>query len=78
MAPRKVKWIGAVSRQKGDRAMCANYSELEKQCDYCKGEGIIDGDQCHVCRGERVVLTEFGERIMDFIDRRISFRLRRL
>lgn len=58
--------------------MDAKDLELEKQCENCNGEGIMDGDQCVVCRGERAVLTEFGERVMDFIDRRISLRLRRL
>lgn len=58
--------------------MCANCCELEKQCEKCAGKGVVDGDQCIVCRGERLVLTEFGEKVMDLIDRRISFRLRKL
>jgi hypothetical protein len=57
--------------------MCANYSELEKQCENCHGEGIVDGGLCVICHGERVVLTEFGERLADLIDRRVSVALRR-
>ena len=43
--------------------------QLEKQCDYCKGEGIVDGAMCVACKGERVVLTELGERIVDLVGR---------
>jgi len=58
--------------------METNFPALEKQCDYCNGEGIIDGDTCVVCKGDRQVLTEFGERVADLIDRRINSRLRRI
>jgi DnaJ-class molecular chaperone len=56
--------------------MDANFSDLEKQCDYCNGEGVVDDAPCVVCKGGRMVLTELGERMVDLIDRRINLRLR--
>lgn len=58
--------------------MQTNYPELEKQCDYCHGEGVVDGGLCVVCRGNRTVFTEFGERLVDLIDRHVGIALRRL
>jgi DnaJ-class molecular chaperone len=52
--------------------------ELERECKNCHGEGVADGELCVVCKGDRRVLTEFGERVADLIDRRISVRLHRL
>jgi len=58
--------------------MDAKDLELEKECRNCHGEGIVDCELCAVCQGERTVLTDFGERVADLIDRRISARLRRI
>jgi len=51
---------------------------LEKECDYCKGEDMVDGEVCTVCNGDRLVLTAFGERLVDLIDRRVSVAIGRV
>lgn len=58
--------------------MEVDFTALEKQCDYCKGEGIVGGETCVGCNGNPKVLTEFGERVVDLIDRRIIAQLRQL
>jgi DnaJ-class molecular chaperone len=59
--------------------MCAAEAkklELEEDCGACQGEGVVGGDICPVCRGDRVVLTDIGERLVEIIDKRIDARLR--
>jgi DnaJ-class molecular chaperone len=58
--------------------MCAKDLELEEECKNCHGEGVADGEVCVVCKGERRVLTDFGEHIAELVDRRISARLHRI
>ena len=58
--------------------------KLYKKCKTCRGAGrltiskeygiapcfINDGFTCHDCGGEKKILTEFGEELDEFLDRR--------
>ena len=46
---------------------------LEQKCSDCEGNGFRNGDVCHICEGDGLLVTEQGEAILDFIRRRIRF-----
>lgn len=59
------------------RVTVEEFSELEARCEYCSGEGTVDYEGgrwrvCPECKGNRVVPTEFGKEVLDFLSRHAS------
>jgi DnaJ-class molecular chaperone len=44
-------------------------SALEKVCPDCDGRRFWDRGRCQTCKGNGMVATELGQRIIDFIAR---------
>ncbi len=40
---------------------------LEEKCENCRGTGSAFNDTCLICGGTGEVLTDFGERILEFM-----------
>jgi DnaJ-class molecular chaperone len=45
---------------------------LEVKCETCNGTGAYLNDRCPDCEGARVVLTEKGAELLDFMARRFA------
>jgi DnaJ-class molecular chaperone len=59
------KGISPMSERQADAA-------LEVKCATCAGTGVYLGDRCPDCEGARVVLTEKGAELLDFVARRLA------
>jgi len=57
------------------------YPSLEKDCEYCNGTGEHEDQRydngyvpkCNRCNGEGKIPNEFGEYVLEFLKKHISF-----